>query len=411
MQRLRYVMIVFATVIAGSVALAPPATAVTAGVFPRLARPGAVTPSAGGSNDYLNGDSCPSSTFCMAVGAFNLNGHSPGLSEMLSGGNWLAVAVPSPARGVNIFANEVSCASPVRCLFVGEHWAGKHGPAMNLAEAWNGSSWRTVTTTGPVGAAISGLDDVACPNISFCMAVGFAGSASHYQDAAYRWNSVAGWRRITIPRPGHARNSVLNGLACFSSANCMAVGDYTNASGRNLPFAAHWHNGRWTLLTTPAVRKQLLTTFQAIDCPTATKCVAVGNTEDNTAGKFFHAFAEVWRGGRWRVSTLRRPPSVMTSASCPAWNRCFASGYTFPPGATFAHPLIETWDGRTWTTQRPEETPAPRSGASLQHVSCVTRTLCEAVGFSFAPSGSLSDQTLAEIWNGHRWIVQATPNP
>jgi len=411
MQRLRYFMFASAAVTAWLLALALPATAAISGTSPRLARAGAVSPATGGSNDYLNGDSCTSSTFCIAVGAFSLNGHTPGLSEMLSGGNWVAKPVPSPPRGVNVFANEVSCASATRCLFVGEHWAGDQGQAINLAEAWNGSAWRIVTARGPAGAALSGLDDVACPTAGFCLAVGFAGSARHYQDAAYTWKNAASWRRITVPRPSRARNSVLNGLACFSSANCMAVGDYTNESGRNLPFAVHWHNGRWTLLTTPAVRKQLFTTFQAVDCPTAEKCVAVGNTEDNSRGRFFHAFAEVWRGGKWRVSTLRQPPSVFTSVSCPAWNRCFASGYTFPAGATFAHPLIQTWNDRTWTTQRPAETPPPRSGASLQHVSCVSRIVCEAAGFSFVPSGASSDQTLAEGWNGHRWTVQATPNP
>jgi hypothetical protein len=123
----------------------------------------AASPTVAGSNDYLNSNSCTSATFCMAVGAYNLGGHTPGLSEMLSGGSWVAEPVPSPSNGVNIFANEVSCASPVRCLFVGQRRAGRRGPGANLAEAWNGSSWQIVTATGPAGAAVSGLDDVACP--------------------------------------------------------------------------------------------------------------------------------------------------------------------------------------------------------------------------------------------------------
>ena len=97
----------------------------------------------------------------------------------------------------------------------------------------------------------------------------------------------------------------------------------------------------------------------------------------------------------------------IVAASCPAWNRCFASGYTFPSGATFAHPLIETWNGGTWTTQHPVETPAPHSGDSLQHVSCVSRSHCESVGYSFVPHVSNSDQTLAEMWNGHVWTFSA----
>ncbi len=191
----------------------------------------------------------------------------------------------------------------------------------------------------------------------------------------------------------------------------MAVGDYTSASGHFLPFAARWHDGRWTLLTTPAVRGQRFTAFQGISCPTATRCVAIGLTEDNTRGRFFHAFAEVWSGGKWHVSTLRRAPSVFLGASCPAWNRCFASGYTFPSGATFAHPLIETWNGRTWTTQHPVQTFAPHNADLLLHVSCVTRSHCETVGFRFDPRVRNSDLTLAEMWNGHHWTQQSTANP
>jgi len=287
----------------------------------------------------------------------------------------------------------------------------RRGLAANLAEAWNGSSWRIVTARGPAGTAFSGLQDVACPTARFCLAIGFAGTGRHFQDTAYTWKNGTTWRRIRVPRPSHARNSELAGLACFSSRNCMAVGNYRSASGRYLPFAARWHDGRWKLLTTPAVRKQRFTVFQGISCPTATRCVAVGATEDNTPSRFFHAFAEVWSGGKWHVSTLRRTPSLFFGVSCPASNRCFASGDTFPSGARFAHPLIETWNGRNWTTQHPVQTQAPRSGDVLLHVSCVTRSRCEAVGFSFNPNVRNSDRTLAEMWNGHRWTVQTTANP
>lgn len=169
MQRLRRLMVVSSTVITAVITalLALAATAATASPVPLTARTGqAGSPAAGGSNDFFNGDSCASSTFCMAVGGFSLNGHSPGLSELLSHGRWIAKRVPSPAHGINMFANEVSCASPASCLFVGDHFAGQRGPIANLAEAWNGSS-------------------------------------------AYTWNNGTTWRRIGVPHPRRARSSEL----------------------------------------------------------------------------------------------------------------------------------------------------------------------------------------------------------
>jgi hypothetical protein len=139
--------------------------------------------------------------------------------------------------------------------------------------------------------------------------------------------------------------------------------------------------------------------------------MAVGNSVDNTRSQYYHAFAELWDGGKWHVSTLRRQVSFFLGASCPARNRCFAAGYTFPSLVAFARPLIETWNGRTWTTQHPVQTSAPRSADAFAHVSCVTRSDCVVVGYSYKPRGSLSDQTLAERWNGHNWTVQITVNP
>jgi hypothetical protein len=412
MLQLRSIM--FASLAVGAALLASTVPAAATTRTAPIAQAGdAAAPAAGGSNAYLNSDSCTSSTFCMAVGAFSRNGNTPGLSDMFNGTKWVAEPVPSPRHRANIFANEISCASQTSCLFVGDHFGRPRGPYANLAEAWNGSSWRIVASKNPPSADFSALDDVACPTATFCLAVGFAGSGHRYQDTAYTWQNGKTWHRITVPSPRHARKSELGGLACADATDCMAVGDYTSASGRYLPFAVRWHDGRWKILATPAVRGQRSTTFQGIACPVATRCIAVGDTVDNTRGRFFHAFAEIWSGGKWRVATLRQPPSFFLGASCPAPDRCFASGATFPTKASVAQPLTETWNGRKWKTLDADagRTPAPDSGDVLAHISCITPSFCEVVGHRFNPRVANSDRTLAELYNGHRWTIQTTPNP
>lgn len=406
MPGLRELAIVSSTVITALLALPAAATASTGP--PTVRAGGTAAPTAAGSNDFFNSDSCTSSTFCMAVGDYNLNGRTPALSEILKGRHWVARSVPSPSHGSNIFANEVSCASPTRCVFVGDHFIGNQISSANLAEAWNGTSWRIITATGPAGSATSLLTDVSCPATTFCMAVGQAGSTKRPQATAYTWKNGTTWRQISVPHPGHARTSDLAGLACIDASNCVAVGNWKNARRRGLPFAARWQDGRWTLLSPRFIRRQHLTTFQAISCPAVKRCVAVGDTEDKTRHRFFHAFAEVWNGSKWSVSTLRHQHSFFLGVSCPTANRCFASGYAFH---TFSHPLIETWNGHFWTTQHPKETSAPRAGDILPHVSCVSPSHCESVGYSFKPGVEFSDRTLAEVWNGHDWKVQATANP
>jgi hypothetical protein len=363
-----------------------------------------------GTDHLLNGDSCPTATFCMAVGSYVRGGGVPGLSEVLSGGKWVVKPVPSPSRGSNVFANEVSCSSAKSCLFVGQHWAGTNGNGENLAEAWNGTAWRIVAAAAPSATSFSSLNDVACPTSKFCLAVGDAGtSANHYHDTAYTWVNRTSWRQISVPGPTGSRNSGLYGLACSDAAHCMAVGNYTSATGHYLPFAADWTSGHWRILALPAIAGQAQVIPEGVSCPTANECVAVGFTIDTTTQGYYHAFAYRWSGGTWHLSTLRGAPSLFVGVSCPSAGRCFASGYTYPSITGHAHQLLETWNGSAWTAQQPAET-AGLAGI-LQHVSCAGPASCEAVGHNFYTSTPNSNVAVTEAWNGTRWLGQVTPNP
>ena len=408
MPQRRRLVIVSSMVVPALFALPLPVAAATT---PGLGRAGqAAAPMASGSNDFLNSDSCISGRFCMAVGDSTADGHASAMAQRWNGSKWIPESVPSPAHGANVFANGVSCAASTRCMFVGDHRAAK-GAASDLAEAWSGSAWQIVPDTGPAHSGFSGLNDVACPYSSFCLAVGLAGRGKTNQGTAFIWRNRKTWRQVPVPHPSQARTSELGAVACGDGANCMAVGSYTTAAGQDLPFAARWHEGRWVLLTVPAASGQKFTSLQGVSCGTITSCVAVGHTEDKSRKKLFHAVAETWNGDKWRVSMLRREPSLFIGVSCPSPTHCFASGDTFPAALNAARPLIEFWNGRTWTNQDAAQTFRPRNGNVLQHVSCATRLRCEAVGFRYDPGVSNSDQTLAEMWNGNTWTVQGTANP
>jgi hypothetical protein len=128
--------------------------------------------------------------------------------------------------------------------------------------------------------------------------------------------------------------------------------------------------------------------------------VLVGNTE--SAG---HAvpFSEQFVGGRWHLLTAaaKAPPNAeLVSVSCPAVNRCIATG-----GATTHSgrqvPLAEEWNGTKWRVLTLAGPLSP-SLSVLDHVSCTGPNACLAVG-------NVGMRTLAEIWNGSRWRILATP--
>ena len=71
--------------------------------------------------------------------------------------------------------------------------------------------------------------------------------------------------------------------------------------------------------------------------------------------------------------------------------------------------LAEVWNGTAWTVQATPD-PARAIVTKLTGVSCSSATACTAVGSSFSRASD-SDVTLAERWNGTTWKLQSTPNP
>jgi hypothetical protein len=260
----------------------------------------------------------------------------------------------------------------------------------------------------PRGANWSVLADVSCARSTSCMLVGAAGTARRtprglvYTSHAtvYRWNGTA-LRQLAGPAPAHARSSELAGVSCPTTTTCMAVGNYTNAAGRSLPYSALRTNGMWHVQAVPTVRGRASTTFQAVSCPTAAGCVAVGDAD--TPG--FTAFAEQYAGGRWTLQRIAaEPQSAFFSVSCLAKSHCVAVG------RHGARSLIAAWNGTRWTVQPVPGTAAPLTTNELLHVSCVTPTICTAVGYRHNPAVRFSFRTLAIGWNGSRWTIQKTIN-
>jgi hypothetical protein len=66
--------------------------------------------------------------------------------------------------------------------------------------------------------------------------------------------------------------------------------------------------------------------------------------------------------------------------SCPSASFCVAAGLTGNP----VHPLIESWQGKTWSITRTPSAPF----AEFWGVSCTSRRFCVAVGFTTLANGA-----------------------
>ena len=126
-------------------------------------------------------------------------------------------------------------------------------------------------------------------------------------------------------------------------------------------------------------------TLTAVSCPSTTACTAVGirNASGTAVGA---TLIEQWNGTSWSITPSPTPTNTilaMNSISCTSATSCTAvgaiddyAGYD-PPRAT---PLIEQWDGKTWSLAAGATAPAPASGTSLRGVTCTNEIGCIAVG-------------------------------
>jgi hypothetical protein len=331
--------------------------------------------------DNLQGVSCVSGSFCMAVGAFvSRAGNDVGLAEAWNGTSWRVVRSAEAAG----FLDAVSCVSVSFCMAVGEPGAGAGSP---LAEAWNGSTWRVVTAP-PSGTSLSA---VSCATVSFC--VGVPGTT--VSNVAEQWNGRA-WHLMNMSGDScRLFFCVLSGVSCPRAQDCMAAGTYTNHAGTVVLGKALTWNGRTWRDTLPRGLAQNAG-LAMISCPGASSCLAAGTQN-----------AITWDGSSWRQ--LAAPAALwLRGLSCPRPHSCMLAGgqgYGSSPASA------QAWDGRTWQRLRPAQ--PGKSARVFFSVSCWRKPACMAVGsYSTMPTSPAGNAlTLAEQWNGTTWRVRSTPSP
>src|SRR5262249_56367235 len=109
----------------------------------------------------------------------------------------------------------VSCPAANSCMAVGTYVKAS-GTGVNLAEQWNGSSWRILPTPNPSGIALSGLFGVACTSASACMAVGASTTiAGTSRAVAERWDGTR-WTIPPTPNPPQG-GAFLTAVSCTSA--------------------------------------------------------------------------------------------------------------------------------------------------------------------------------------------------
>jgi len=240
--------------------------------------------------------------------------------------------------------------------------------------------------------ASAGLSSVACTADGACTAGGNYQAAGRQIEPMVATQSHGRWSRgMPLALPAGAATqpyAQVNGIACRSAGNCVAVGDYEYGKAWDLQaFIATESHGRWARAFTPRLPANAgspaSAELQAVACTPDGSCAAAGSYQDSSGNAQTMVLSKP-PAGPWRQATeIASPPNAaanpdafMTGISCSAPGTCVAVGnYSVSPTQFEAMGAVELRG--TW--HRATQIAAPR-GAIASTFTAITSVSCLAAG-------------------------------
>jgi hypothetical protein len=269
----------------------------------------------------MGNTTCLSRSDCVVAGYLQDQDASPETYRAViwhwDGSSWVAQATGLTGNAALV---GTACATPSDCWAVGARFEGPQlDQVVGLVDHYNGTTW---SPSSPPGAAGASLNGIACPSASECVAVGnkqISAEAAHAR--AYRWDGRA-WSVIAAPSPAGALWTVLDSVDCFSATNCLAVGDADNSvKGSGYFFGERFKGASWSLFTMPNTVKFDMgnASYLSLSCPARNSCLATGSAWGYTDGQmglnYLFGLSYTWDGSSW---SSRKWPSQTCFGSCSA---------------------------------------------------------------------------------------------
>ncbi len=216
------------------------------------------------------------------------------------------------------------------------------------------------------------------------------------------WNGTS-WIGVPAPFQGSVRG--LYDISATSSTDVWAVG-FDSATGLN-PLADHWDGTSWTQVFapdgTPGTNE-----FYGVKAIAVDDAWAVGY-QDLTGAADFQPLLEHWDGATWTVvatPALAGSNNFLEGVDASSSTDVWAVGIYRPANVDL--PLVFHWDGTSWTQFTVPE--GGGNGNELDRVKVISSTDAWAVG-QFFPVSGITFQPYALHWDGTTWSLQPAPSP
>jgi hypothetical protein len=365
------------------------------------------TPASQSNLTYLYGVSCPTASFCMAVGYYTPASVTQNMAEEWTGGTTWTNAAPLDQIGstVNNTLYGVSCVSSTWCKADGRYCenaacgGGAGASVQTLIEQWTSGVW-TIDTSQNTSASVNQYlsTAISCADTNDCMVGGRYQVGAYNQTLIEQYTSGT-WAIVASPNEGSGLDNHISGISCSSATTCIAVGYYDNGqpfcnniayTGYCQAFAEQYSAGAWSLITTANQGSSYTDELLGVSCTSATVCISAGYYNDVNDWRTF-------------VEQLTGTPvsSQLTGVSCFGTTFCMAVGYY--NNGTVNQTLIEEYSSGAWSVVA-----SPNAGSGLNNylegVSCTASNFCVAVGYYYTGT---YDQTVIETW-GSSWALTSS---
>jgi hypothetical protein len=243
-------------------------------------------------------------------------------------------------------------------------------------------------------------------------AVGMGAGPGHNLAASLieRWDGVA-WRSVANPGAGY-----LNGVAAITPLDAWAVGYApSSVSSDAWLLVEHWNGVQWSVIPTP-IPGQTNSGFNSVVAQTAQSVWSAGYY--NGLGFSPQPLIERWDGSTWSVVATPLPAGATAGrfdalGAVPGSNQLWAVGSVrlgapADGGRGYFQPLIERWNGHSWQPSVSPTLPRGALAGELYGVVALSSTDAWAVGNYTASDHTI--RTLIARWDGSAWVVSSSPN-
>ena len=273
------------------------------------------------------------------------------------------------------------------------------GPAAHAAAP----PWRTVPGPALPAGDSGSLAGVSMAGPSAGWAVGFTLSSAqgaNFQPLIAHWNGRR-WRSVPVALAA-VTSGRLDGVAALSPSDVWAVGAVSRANLSTAPLIARWNGRHWARVPAPSVPGYNFVRLLAVAAHSRADAWAVGEAQ-NTAGQL-RPLIEHWNGRTWTLtpSPSQGKLSYLSDVAVTPDGAAWAVGGSF---GQLSRPFIVRWTGHAWVTA---VTPGSRSQVELASVTAAGPAQVWAVGqATTAPSPT---RPYALRWNGHQWRTTRMPS-